>query len=327
MSIVMRYPGLASTFRNLVLIASAAAPGCTSPGECPDQEGSLVLTAPLDAELQALVDACRAHQANCEPMCVELLERMDPWDEVTVDEVVVTCELDQTTGTDPIARWTYTPACIGGRRPAGYARADHDLATVGGFFAEQARLESASVIAFDELAIALAAHRAPRLLIDACRRAAADEAVHAILCARIARQHGATPRMVTRAAPAAIPTLEALAHANAVEGCVREGWAALVATWQAGTAADPAIRAAMQRIAPDETAHATLSRAIDRWARRRLSAAAIARLDAARTCEIQSLVAAAAHSVPAALVVAAGLPDATTATRLIDGMRTHVWAA
>ena len=323
----MRYPGLASTFRNLVLIAAAAAPGCAPPYECNDIVGSLALRAPLDADLQALVDACRAHASSCEALCIELIvrERSYPWSDD--GETVVACVLDQAASPDPIARWSYTPACIGGRRPAGYARADHDLATLGGFFAEQARLEAASVIAFDELAIALAAHRAPRLLIDACRRAAADEAVHAILCARIARQHGATPRMVTRAAPAAIPTLEALAHANAVEGCVREGWAALVATWQAGAAVDPAIRAAMQRIAPDETAHATLSRAIDRWARRRLSAAAIARLDAARACEIQSLVAAAAQPVPAALVAAAGLPDATTATRLIDGMRTHVWAA
>ena len=265
----MRYPSLRATFRNLVLIAAALpAAGCPmSSGDCDDIPGDVVLAEPLDAELQPLLDACRS-SGDCDALCIELIERDRQYDWELDDDTLTVCELDQT-GATPAVHFAYASQCVGGRRPDGYAGSSQDLGTIGGFFAEQARLEAASVRAFADLARALAAHRAPRVLIDACRRAAGDEAIHAMLCARIARRHGATPDLaVGPAAP--VPTLEALALANAVEGCVREGWAALVATWQAATAADPQIRAAMQRIAPDETAHATLSRAIDRWARRRL---------------------------------------------------------
>ena len=50
--------------------------------------------------------------------------------------------------------------------------------------------------------------------------------------------------------------LEAIAIENAVEGCVRESFGALLATWQAKTAGDARVRAAMKRIARDETRHA-----------------------------------------------------------------------
>lgn len=119
-----------------------------------------------------------------------------------------------------------------------------------------------------------------------------------------------------------MPTLEELARANAVEGCVRETWGAAVATWQAQAAADPAIRAVMARIAPDETKHATLSRAIDRWAMRRLDAAARARVAAARADAVVELSASVACDVPCALADIAGLPRAEIATALLRAMST-----
>jgi len=58
------------------------------------------------------------------------------------------------------------------------------------------------------------------------------------------------------------PALDALvdvALENAVEGCVRETYGALIATRQAEAASDPVVRRAMRKIAADETAHAALS--------------------------------------------------------------------
>jgi hypothetical protein len=322
-----------ATLLELVLIAGGAAPlaGCPMPpGGCPDTEhGATDLDEPEDDELQALIDACRDaggwDLAACEPMCRELVERATggpPAEELSE------CYLGERTdaeGVTATAHWTIGPLCIGGRRPGGYRRSRHDVTTPGGFFAEQARLEAASVTAFVDLARALEAHHAPRLLVAAARRAAVDEVVHAVLTARIARRFGATPGLrLRRAAP--VPDLEELARDNAVEGCVRETWAALVATWQAQAAADPEIRAAMRRVAPDESRHATLSRAIHRWAMRRLDAAARARVQAARAAAIEELAATVGAAVPAELAAAAGLPVGGTATRLFAGLAATAWA-
>ncbi len=74
-------------------------------------------------------------------------------------------------------------------------------------------------------------------------------------------------------------SLAALARENAVEGCVRETWAALLAAYQAMSAEDPAFRALMAEVAVDERRHAELAWAIDAWARTRLSAAEVGALD------------------------------------------------
>jgi hypothetical protein len=320
-------PSLRHTFVELVLATAAAVPaaGCS----CPDVEtGEAELFEPLDAELQALVDACRTAGGYdlpaCEPMCLELIERRG---DVAFAGDLGECYLIENGGEDgpsAWARWTFGPICSG-RRPAGYAASAADRSTVGGYFAEQARLEAASVRAFLELARALAHHRAPRVLIAACRRAAADEVVHAVLVARLARRYGTIPS-VERAAPAAIPFLEELATANAVEGCVREAWGAVVATWQARAAADPQVRAAMRRIAPDETKHATLSRAIDRWALRRLDPAARARVEAARAGALAELASWLDAPLPTGLARDAGLPDGAAAAALFSGMSATVAA-
>lgn len=64
--------------------------------------------------------------------------------------------------------------------------------------------------------------------------------------------------------------LAALAAENAIEGCARESYGALVAAWQATHAIDDDVRAAYASIARDEARHALLSAAIDDWARTRL---------------------------------------------------------
>jgi hypothetical protein len=221
------------------------------------------------------------------------------------------------------AHYVYTQPCVGGRRPAGWQaeRAARGRSPVGGWFALQARLEAASVRAFLDLERDLEAHGAAPLA-RAARRAAADEVLHAAMCAGLARRHGARvePRATSGAAPGSL--LE-LALENAVEGCVREAYGAVIATWQAQAAVDPLVRAVMARIAADETRHAALSRAIDAWALPRLddegrAVVAAARLAAVRELEI-------GEAVGPELVAAAGLPDLATARALHAGLCATLW--
>ena len=307
-----------------LLTAAVALPGCPPTGNCPDNEtGTIELTEPLQPALQAMVDRCRTaggyDSIECEPMCRELIVRElgGPPDDV------YSCYLseDTNTATAVTARvsWTVGPMCVGGRRPAGYAASLVDGRSVGGFLAEQARLEAASVRAFLELAHALAFHGAPSALVQACRAAAGDEIVHAVLIGRLARAFGVTP-IIDDAPPASLPALEALARANAVEGCIRETWGAAVATWQAHASSHPAIRAAMRQIAPDETKHANLSDAIHQWAMQQLDSDARERVGIARAIALAELANSLECAVPECLVDIAGLPPKHIATLLLSAM-------
>ncbi|HEX7671897.1 MAG TPA: hypothetical protein VF395_20020, partial [Polyangiaceae bacterium] len=68
-----------------------------------------------------------------------------------------------------------------------------------------------------------------------------------------------------------VPSLEDLAVENAVEGCVRETYGALLASFQAVRASDSEVATTMDVIARDETRHAALSWAIMHWAVPQLS--------------------------------------------------------
>jgi hypothetical protein len=75
----------------------------------------------------------------------------------------------------------------------------------------------------------------------------------------------------------------AIALENAIEGCVRESYGALVAHHQAQTAFDPEIRAVMRAIAQDETRHAELSWRVAAWLEPGLSPAERDALGVARS--------------------------------------------
>lgn len=145
------------------------------------------------------------------------------------------------------------------------AAAHHPLACaltgsrpLGGYFAEMARLEAASVVSFRRLAHQLVRHGAPRTLVRAARRAARDEIRHARLAARLARRFGAEYR-APKIAPARRRSLLALALENAREGTVRETFGALAASYQARAATDLEVRHVMNDVATDETRHADLA--------------------------------------------------------------------
>jgi hypothetical protein len=112
----------------------------------------------------------------------------------------------------------------------------------------------------------------------------------------------------------AVRDLETIAIENAVEGCVREAFGALVATWQAQRAADAGVRVAMQRIARDETRHAALAVAIDAWARGRLDARARERVERRKADALAEL--ATPADVPEAIRAALGLPTRAQARAL-----------
>ncbi|HEY2366860.1 MAG TPA: ferritin-like domain-containing protein [Polyangiaceae bacterium] len=169
-----------------------------------------------------------------------------------------------------------------GRRFEGYA----DVGTEG--FAKLARLEAASVFAFERLHDELSALGASPPLLARVRRAVADEKRHTRLMTHLARQRGERVELVCE------PTfsdraVEAIAIENATEGCVRELFGALVATWHGTHARDRALRRTFRVIARDETRHAELALRVAAFLSCRLDAKARARVKSARADAVTML--------------------------------------
>lgn len=214
------------------------------------------------------------------------------------------------------------PIC--GRRPAGLrevARAGND---VGAYFAGIAWLEAAAVVAFRGVEGDLRALGAPEALIVAAREAQADEIRHAREASELARRFGAEERALD-VAPHAHRDRFAVARENAVEGCVRETYGALVAAYQAKKAKDPAVRRFFERIAGDEARHAELSHAIATWLEPMLDTGERAQIAAAKAEALAELFA----SVGVAsgeFAELAGLPSARDARALLVGMDREILA-
>ena len=210
-----------------------------------------------------------------------------------------------------------------GRRPEGLVSdgaVPGRVSELGAMFARMAHLEAASVPAFERLAEELAALGAPAHLVRAARRAAAEEVRHAEAMGALALRHGAPLPAVVVEPPRPRP-LAALARENAVEGCVRETFGALLAGWQARTARDAEVRHTLARIAPDELRHAELSWALDAWAQRHLSAAEREQLLAARAEALRTLTREVEESTPGEEAVRlAGLPSREDARALVRGL-------
>ncbi|MEP7051021.1 MAG: hypothetical protein ABJB12_11735 [Pseudomonadota bacterium] len=214
--------------------------------------------------------------------------------------------------------------CPAGRRPAGLPPSVA-FRDIGAYFAELTRLEAASVPAFRILRDELRAHGAPQKLLRAAARAARDEVRHARAARALARHYGGAARVA--AVPRRKPrSLEAIAIENAVEGCVRETYAALLANHQAKHATEPNVRAAMMRIARDETRHAALSWDVSRWLEQRLPPSAKRSVQQAREAAVRELLSsvAAEQETPFADVV--GLPGPAAALALASGMKQALWA-
>jgi hypothetical protein len=236
------------------------------------------------------------------------------------------CTLDNTAGNNQvICKVGPAGACCTGRRPKGLALVPATGTVLGRWLADVAALEAASVHAFATVRKELAAHRAPRRLLWALERAKRDEERHARMTGALARRHGSLPR-TPRIESQGVRSLEDIARENVAEGCVRETYGALVAIWQAHSARDESVRAAMMRIARDETRHAALAWDIARWADARLKPEARARVRRARDRSVAELKVEIWRDPPPALVRAAGLPRARTAQALLEEVARRLWA-
>jgi hypothetical protein len=218
-----------------------------------------------------------------------------------------------------------TLQCGVGRRPPGL----EDVAMgsgVGDYFGSMARLEAASVDAFRILRRELSEHRLPRKLDRAMRRAARDEVRHA----RVARALG--KRFGGRYEPPAIRaharrSLREIAIDNAVEGCVRETYGALVAHLQMTRAGDADVRACMAAIADEETEHAALSWDIAEWIEAQLDEAQRAQLAGERRDAFATLARDLAMPVDPRVAHVSGVPAARDAVQMLEGLAPMMLAA
>jgi hypothetical protein len=206
-------------------------------------------------------------------------------------------------------------ACVGGRRPASFQSEATGRSSPGHYFASLAQLEAASVPAFRRMARELSRFGAPRRLVKAAERAAREEVRHARGAASLAKRYGAK-RAAFTADLRGERSLEAFAAENAIEGCVRETYGALAATWQAREASDPLVRAYMARIAKEETTHAALAWRADAWARGRLAKDARARVEAARAKAARDLIDEMGITPDGEVTAIAGVPSGPIARRL-----------
>jgi hypothetical protein len=165
-----------------------------------------------------------------------------------------------------------------GRRPPGWDLAESRAPSSSArFFEDAAALEAASVGAFALVARELESFGAPRDLAQRARSAARDEIRHAALMSRHA---GIEPAHVTSTAPARTPFEVALD--NAVEGCVNESFAAIVARFQSRSARDEDLRTEFASIADDECMHGDLAWDIAAWLEPRLGPSERSRVVLAR---------------------------------------------
>jgi rubrerythrin len=179
--------------------------------------------------------------------------------------------------------------------------------------------EAASVHAFEQLRAELSWLRAPAELVVAAASSARDEERHARTITELARSRGAEPALKFVVQPRS-SDIESTARHNAVEGCVRETYGALLAHWQATRAEDPELRAAFARIARDETRHAALAWAIARWADTRLPAKGQRRVAHAHRRAVRTLERELGREPHRDLVRQAGLPRAAQARSLLGAM-------
>ena len=235
------------------------------------------------------------------------------------------CDHDAGAPPESGARTGVCTPCPGGggagRRPLGLtAQPATRGGPVGTCLARLAFEEEAAVIAFDQMRRELLRLQAPRDLVRAASSAAGDERNHARVMTRLARRRGALVDKPSWKPPEKDRTLAVIAEENAVEGCVRETYAALVASWQASHALDPELRTTFAAVASDEARHAALSWALSAWLRPRLTPIERRRVARARLRALRRLEDGLVHEPLSAVAASLGLPSAVTARALLRGL-------
>ncbi|MCA9708364.1 MAG: ferritin-like domain-containing protein, partial [Myxococcales bacterium] len=253
--------------RTAVLSSLALVPllvgGCPSTYGCDPPSRQFDLDEPVTAaELDEIVAAGYIGQDDwasleCETVCQEVHRDVTGWEANEISTCTLTLP-ENPDGTGTAGRVVCSGGAIEyyceGRRPLDHAEAGDEGCehALGRSLAAMAYLEAASVLAFEELAAWLQAQRAPASLVERCRAAADDERLHARWLGRLAEQHGARVPVPAPRPRHEASVLEVATH-NAVEGCVHESFAALMAAVRAQCAPDPRLRRVFTRIAADET--------------------------------------------------------------------------
>jgi hypothetical protein len=216
---------------------------------------------------------------------------------------------------------TRAPTCISGRRPDGLVAStpEEGQSSLAAFFAQSAYLEAASVVAFERLADELTKHGAPTELIARARRSRDDEARHAHVMEGFVTRLGSTP-LPLEVSPLPPRSLFAMALENAVEGCIRETYGALVAHYQASAAESAELRDAMRSIAEDETSHASLSWDVADWVEPLLSQAEREQLARARVDALHELAVSLQRDPTDEALRAAGVPGPLEADQLLSAL-------
>jgi hypothetical protein len=220
--------------------------------------------------------ATRRYTSSCQPILEEdLVYRVDARGKVRLVH-------RKDVSRDPLG------CVVSGRRPQALTvpRAEQD--TVGELFARMAYLERASVTAFARMHEELRALGAPSQLLARVERAGVDEVRHAHVMAAWASRHEQRESAL-RIAPMQARTAAEIARENAVEGCVRELFGALVVRFQAARASDPSLREDLARIAEDEAAHAALAFDVAAWLEPRLALHERLELEGAITAALHEL--------------------------------------
>lgn len=143
--------------------------------------------------------------------------------------------------------------------------------TIGEAWHLSARMEQASVAAFSQLSLYLAALGAPACLVEKCHRAALQEIDHARRCYAIARQISGVPWTagpideLVDPGPGKIVSFERLAIGSLLHGCLAEGLAARVAREASIRASEASICETLRIISTDEQEHAELAWEILAW--------------------------------------------------------------
>lgn len=143
------------------------------------------------------------------------------------------------------------------------------------YWQQSALMEHASIAAFSRFALDLLSLGAPPELIEAASRAMLDESEHAKACFALAGAFGGTsigPSTLAIDGSLDSRDLAQIVTTTVLEGCVGETVAALEAAEALEHATDPAVRAALTRIARDELEHAALAYRFIAWARSRFGA-------------------------------------------------------
>lgn len=234
---------------------------------------------------------------------------------VTTDGKVAIKAIDSSFLTSPLLGSKGPPVapCVG-RDTEGSGRTTvRKGASREGYFAALANDEAVSVRSFERLANELELASAPQELVLRARRAAKDEARHARVMGALAQRgrpsKGNEPEQALPLRPLRDVLLE-----NAREGCVRETFAAVVATHQA-THAELGLRPIFRRIAKDERAHAKLAWDVYAWGKTALTPNGAGELDHALRTAFDDL----EHDLadPVAAPPGAGEPTAVAKARLV----------